>query len=83
MVVPPINNNNIIENNNNPAQAGPVAEVVAAQPAENAVVDEPAANLPTDEVTNEETATRTSVMALIRTFVLSFFTSLIPETPAL
>lgn len=83
--MPPINNNNIIENNNNPGQAAPVAEVVAAQPAENVVVDEnqPAANLPTDEVTNEETATRTSVMALIRTFVLSFFTSLIPETPAL
>lgn len=82
--MPPINNNNIIENNNNPGQAAPVAEVVAA-PAENVAVDEnqPPANIPTDEVTNEETATRTSVMALIRTFVLSFFTSLIPETPAL
>lgn len=85
-VVAPINNNNIIENNNNPAQAAPVAEVaVAQQPDENVIADENQAGgvVTTDEVTADETTTRTSVMALIRTFVLSFFTSLIPEAPAL
>lgn len=84
-VVAPINNNNIIENNNNPGQAVPVAEVVEQQQPADVIADEnqTAGGLITDEVTADETTTRTSVMALIRTFVLSFFTSLIPETPAL
>lgn len=82
-VVAPINNNNIIENNNNPAQAVPVAEVVGPQQADVIADENQTAAVTNDEVTADETTTRTSVMALIRTFVLSFFTSLIPETPAL
>lgn len=60
-----------------PAAVGAAAQAVPA----NADVD---ANAPsTGDTVAEEQNNRTPVIALIRTFILSFFASLIPETPAL
>lgn len=85
-VAPPANNANIpapvveqqqpqhpladAENNENP--------IPAAEPLVNAV-----AASPTDNVNAGNDTNRTPVIVLVRTFIMSFFASLIPETPAL
>lgn len=60
--------------------AVPAAEGAAAQ-AVPAAVDSNAPS--TADTVVEDQNNRTPVIALIRTFILSFFASLIPETPAL
>lgn len=64
------------------AAAVPAADGAAAQAASaNAAVDSNAPS--TGDIVAEDQNNRTPVIALIRTFILSFFASLIPETPAL
>ncbi len=90
-VAPPANNNENI--------AAPVVEQQQQQPPQQPAVDaaanneenpineaEPLVNAtasPTDNDGATNDSNRTPTIVLVRTFIMSFFASLIPETPAL
>lgn len=88
-VVPPANNNNenvvapAVEQQQQPPQAD------AANNEENPINEaEPLVNAsatvsPTDNDGAVNDGNRTPTIVLVRTFIMSFFASLIPETPAL
>lgn len=84
---PQVNNDQNRENNNNDAQPA-VANVDDGvhgdlNRVENVDAPAAAAAVPTNDEAAQEQNNRTPVIVLLRTFVLSFFASLIPETPAL
>lgn len=90
-VAPPANNNEnvaapVVEQPQQlPQQQQPAIEV--ANNEENPIDEaEPLVNAaasPTDNVGADNDSNRTPMIVLVRTFIMSFFASLIPETPAL
>lgn len=79
------NNNNANQRNNVQPANEQNNENNAVQPdaAANGVAGEDVDPVPTNDEAAQEQNNRTPIIVLLRTFVLSFFASLIPETPAL
>lgn len=92
-VAPPANNNNenvgapVAEQQQPQQQQPPQQQQNVANNEENPNNEaEPLVNAaasPTDNVGADNDSNRTPVIVLVRTFIMSFFASLIPETPAL
>lgn len=82
-----INNNQNINDNNVPAAAGDAAQGQDAPQAASTEANQSTAGdtepLITSAAPPEAETTTTSLIAFVRTFVVSFFASLLPETPAL